>query len=354
MDLVLNIQTVPDFIQPGFFDIPRSFWQIKEAWLPAGQEAQSSKTEGANPNSAEVTAALWKAVWQGYLSADTWEPLRLAAIQGFRMENPLDEIKESSPVNPFLAGRIGRSGARIPRSIRERWRGGPPVRGNWFSLAGDYEDSFEDPLFEDELNRARVRLLLKRYGILFRHLLENEQKNFSWAKLLPSIRRMELSGELLAGRFFSGIDSLQFAAPGIVRNLEEAEVEQGLYWMNAADPISPCGNAILKSLYDKGNIRLPSRLSSSRICFKGSELIAVSTRNGKDLEIDPALLELSMEKSLHPELVEFIVSPKHRSVYPMEKIVIEKINGVSAASFVFAEKLKDQGFVKDRGRLVLW
>ena len=324
----------------SFFDIPRSFWQIKDAMSPAIM------------NSMEISIAIWKSVWQGNLSADSWDPMRHAAAQGFKAEK-IEEAGPALPVNPF-----GRSNTRIPRSLRERWKGGPPLRGNWFSLTGDYdfvtEDGNEtDLLAEDELNRARVRLLLKRFGILCRPLLEHEGPSFSWSKLLPAMRRMELAGEIIAGRFFNNINSLQFAPAGIARELEEAEAEQGIYWMNAIDPVSPCGVPNLTSLFEKSSIKLPARLPSSRICFKGQEIIAVSSRGGKDLDIDPSLEQI-LKKDTLIEFFDFISFPKHRSVYPESKIVIEKINGASAASSVFADKFKDQGFVSDRSRLVLW
>ncbi|MDR0311973.1 MAG: DEAD/DEAH box helicase [Treponema sp.] len=351
-----NDPVFPGSLPANFFDLPRSFWQIKEA-ISNSASAETSE-EFRLMNSAEVSAAIWKSVWQGFLSADSWEPLRRAAALGFKTINSdsgaLDE--ESPPplsMNPF-----GRSNMRIPRSLRERWKGGPPVQGNWFSLAGEYESAGDDSvLAEDELNRARVRLLLRRLGFLCRPLLEHEVPCLSWSKLLPAIRRMELAGELIAGRFFSGINSLQFAPPSITRELEEAEAEQGIYWMNAADPASPCGIPALSSLFENSKIKLPARLPSSRICFKGTEIIAVSTRNGKDLELDldqervPRDIELTV---LEPRVLDFISYPRHRSVYPETKIVIEKINGESAAMSVFAEKLKDLGFVSDRGKLVLW
>jgi len=356
---------ITETLPASFFDIPRSYWQIKEAVdkVIAGH--------GAILNSAEITAAIWKSVWQGFLSADTWEPVRRAIMTGFKNEGsegagPKDiEAETSQPltVNPF-----GRTGMRIPRTLRERWKGGPPVQGNWFSLASEYDEMFGDqdgaddpalpgdenpweknPLAEDELNRARVRLLLKRFGFLCRPLLEHETPAFSWSKLLPGMRRMELAGELVAGRFFGGINSLQFAPPGIARDLDDAEGEEGIYWMNAADPASPCGVPALTSLYENEKIKFPARLPSSRICFKGMQLIAVSTKNGKEMEVDP-----SFEKNPPRDLLDFICFPRRRFINPEKKIEIEKINGISAASSVMADKLKDEGFVNDRGKLVLW
>ncbi|MDR1420284.1 MAG: hypothetical protein LBI86_07915 [Treponema sp.] len=63
----------------------------------------------------------------------------------------------------------------------------------------------------------------------------------SWQALLPAIRRMELARELAAGRFFGGINSLQFAPLSVERELEQAERSSQTYWMNAADPASIAG-----------------------------------------------------------------------------------------------------------------
>jgi ATP-dependent Lhr-like helicase len=163
------------------------------------------------------------------------------------------------------------------------------------------------------------------------------------------MRRMELAGDLIAGRYFSGINSLQFAPPGIARELEAAEADNGIYWMNAADPASPSGIPALTSLFENSTIKLPSRLPSSRIAFRGCQVIAVTSRGGKDLALAPELCE-----ELPTELLDFIKFPKTRNIAPETKIVIEKINGTSAASSPVAARLKENGFVSDRGKLVLW
>ncbi|MCL2008656.1 MAG: DEAD/DEAH box helicase [Treponema sp.] len=330
LDLVSANPPAPENFPPGFFDIPKSFWQIKEA---------------LGLNSIETAGVLWKLVWQGSLSSDSWEPVREAIGRGFNVENLGEEIQEPITISPF-----GRSSAKIPRSIRERWRSGPPIRGNWFSLAGDFDDTHDevliDPLSEDEINRARVRLLLKRYGLLCRPLLENEDKCFSWSRLLPVIRRMELAGELIAGRFFSGINSLQFASPRIAEELEEAEAEQSFYMMNALDPASPVGFTAEGLLPDSATIR---RLPSTRLCYKGPLLLAVSNRGGKDLEIylpagDPDL----------PLLEDFLKFPKNRAVQSETRLIIEKINGIPASMSEYRQTFVEFGFIIDRGRLVLW
>ncbi|WP_148257797.1 Lhr family helicase [Leadbettera azotonutricia] len=320
-----NTDDFAEILPRDFFNIPRSFWEIKNA---------------SGLNMEACAEALWKSVWKGCLSSDSWEPLRRALAQGFASAQTGEEAPalETYP----------RGMRRIPRALRERWRSGPPVLGSWFSLAEDEGPSPEefDPLEEDELNKDRVRILLGRWGVLSRPLLEREAPCFSWSRLLPSIRRMELAGELTAGRFFAGINSLQFASPAIGQELEKAETLKDIYWMNAADPASPAGLAV-SGIEAGGN--LPSRIASSRLCYRGSELLAVSNRGGKDIKIcippdDPSL----------PEVLEFARISRTRAISPETKIIIEKINGKNAASGDYGALLKEMGFVSDRGRLILW
>jgi len=239
----------------------------------------------------------------------------------------------------------------VPRAIRERWKSGTPVRGLWFSLASDSPlDEGQSLLEEEELNRERVRLLLDRWGILTRPLLEREAPALSWARLLPAIRRMELAGELVTGRFFGGVASLQFASPRILAELEEAEAERSIYWMNAADPASPAGLAVEGILpRAEHSAHAVRRTASSRLCFRGTELLAVSNRNCQELEIF-----IPPDDSDIVNALEFVKISRTRKVHKENKIIVDKINGDSAALSAYSEVLAAHGFVKDRGRMVLW
>jgi ATP-dependent Lhr-like helicase len=177
--------------------------------------------------------------------------------------------------------------------------------------------------------------------VLARPLLEREEPALSWGRLLPAIRRLELAGELVAGRFFSGLDSLQFARPGIERELEAAEAEAGLYWMNAADPASPAGLDVSGL-----DTRLPPRLPTTRLCFRGPELVAVSLRKGRELRV-----YISPEDSELPGVLGFLVTGRPGGG---KKILIETINGESASRSEYAGVLKALGFLPDRSSLLLW
>jgi ATP-dependent Lhr-like helicase len=346
LDLVLPVSPAPVFsgrLAPEFFDTPRSFWEIKDA------------LDAKDAGLGSVAEALWDEVWKGGLSSDSWEPLRKALELGFtNVESAVNaRLSEARPGREGSV--IGRRSLRVPRAIRERWRTGPPVRGNWFSLCGDFLDlpdasnpkdstNQSNLLEEEELNRDRARLLLNRWGLLSRPLLEREAPCLSWSRLLPAIRRMELAGELMVGRFFSGINSLQFASPKIAEELEEAEAERGIYWMNAQDPASLAGLEV-QGVLPVGT----RRVSSTRLCFRGAELLAISNKGGKENEIF-----ISPDDPDIGEALAFLKYPRTRRVQPENKITIEKINGKTAAASAYYSTLAFLGFVKDRGKMILW
>jgi ATP-dependent Lhr-like helicase len=310
----------------GYFDEARDFWAIKD-WL--------------GKDSAAVTEALWEEVWKGLLSADSFEPVRRGIPTGFGAKDPGLSL-DAAGSNPITAP-WGRR--RVPQALRNRWKAGPPVIGSWFSLASSLETDGaalpEDSLDDEALNRDRVRLLAKRWGALARPLLEREEPALSWGRLLPAIRRLELAGELVAGRFFSGVDSLQFARPGIERELEAAEAETGIYWMNAADPASPAGLDV--SGFDT---RLPQRVSTTRLCFRGPELVAVSLRKGRELRVF-----IPPEDGELPNVLGFLTAGRSGGG---KKILLETINGESASRSEYAGVLKALGFLPDRSFLTLW
>ena len=89
-----------------------------------------------------------------------------------------------------------------------------------------------------------ARALLRRYGVVFRKLLERENKLPSWRELLYVYRRMEARGELRGGRFVQGFSGEQFALPEAVGSLRETRkrpTRGDLTAISAADPLNLVG-----------------------------------------------------------------------------------------------------------------
>ncbi|MBA2526210.1 MAG: DEAD/DEAH box helicase, partial [Pyrinomonadaceae bacterium] len=89
-----------------------------------------------------------------------------------------------------------------------------------------------------------ARILLKRYGIVFKRLLEREGLTIPWRVLLRIYHRLEARGEIRGGRFVAGISGEQFAMPeavGMVRAIRRAPANDNLISVSAADPLNLVG-----------------------------------------------------------------------------------------------------------------
>jgi len=87
-----------------------------------------------------------------------------------------------------------------------------------------------------------AKILLQRYGVVFRKLLERESQLPPWRELLYVYRRMEARGEIRGGRFVEGFSGEQFALPEAVSLLRKcAKQTDSLYVISAADPLNLTG-----------------------------------------------------------------------------------------------------------------
>jgi ATP-dependent helicase Lhr and Lhr-like helicase len=84
-------------------------------------------------------------------------------------------------------------------------------------------------------------VLLRRYGIVFRRLLERESFAPTWYELGRIYRRREARGEIRGGYFVGGVSGEQFALPeaiGLLRSIRKATPNRDLITLSAADPLN--------------------------------------------------------------------------------------------------------------------
>ena len=75
-----------------------------------------------------------------------------------------------------------------------------------------------------------ARVLLRRYGVVFRKLLEREDGLPPWRELFYVYRRLEARGEIRGGRFVSGFSGEQFAlndAAALLRKVADTRGDGG-------------------------------------------------------------------------------------------------------------------------------
>ncbi len=164
---------------------------------------------GTGKLKSEVEGALWELVAAGLLTADGFDNLR-ALIDPKR-----------------------RSGQGIGRAARPRHSA-----GRWSLLfsgeAHDRTRSLESTCW----------MLLRRYGIVFRELLNRETILPKWRELLITFRRLEDRGEIRGGRFVSGFLGEQFALSVAVDSLRATRNQPPsgeVITISAADPLNLVG-----------------------------------------------------------------------------------------------------------------
>ena len=267
---------------------------------------------------SELSDRLWNAVWQGRVTNDTFICIRRGIENRFSVPNV-------AAMNVNARSRSRRSGGRANFS---RWKGSLPFAGNWFRLSRP--ELSEDLLDVEERKKDRVRLLLDRYGILFRELLLKELPPFRWAGVFRSLRLMELSGELLAGCFFHGIPGPQFISHQAFRLLQRKLPEEKIYWINATDPASLCGIQL-----DAIRGTLPKRVDSTHLVYRSNKLVLVSRGNGRALRFYDPPEDPGLQRYLGP--LRHLLT---RQFQPLRRITIEKINGEEAARSAYVDALR--------------
>ncbi len=155
---------------------------------------------------SEVEDALWELVAAGLVTADGFDNLRAL----------LDPKRRAG-------------GTQRPRHSSGRW-----------SLLERSESELTDVEFF-------AKLLLDRWGVVFRDLLSREPLAPAWRDLLVTYRRMEARGEIRGGRFVTGFVGEQFARPEAVDLLRS--VRRSTYMgeevdVALADPLNLTGIVI--------------------------------------------------------------------------------------------------------------
>jgi ATP-dependent helicase Lhr and Lhr-like helicase len=273
--------------------------------------------DAARP-SAEVAVAVWRAAWAGTLTSSRFAPLRRGVLQQFR----------AAPTAEPTARPSGRTAAGGRRAF-SRWRSSRPFEGDWYRLPP--VEAPGDALEGEELGKEVARLLLGRYGIVFRQLLDRELPALQWSGVFRSLRLMELSGEVVAGHFFDGIPGPQFLSQAAWRRLSEGLPQDRVYWLCAIDPAAPSGLAL-----DAWRGRWPARRASNHLVFEGARCVVRSQRHGAELDI-----AVPAEHPRLPEYLRFLKVMLTREFQPRKAIDVETINGEPAADSPFAATLRE-------------
>jgi ATP-dependent helicase Lhr and Lhr-like helicase len=168
--------------------------------------------------------------------------------------------------------------------------------GRWSLLASDRTDDVE----------AVARTLLKRYGVVFRSMLQRESNLPPWRELVRVYRRMEARGEIRGGRFVAGFGGEQFAAAdavGRLRAVRKTEKIDELVVLSAADPLNLVGiltpEARIAAVY-KNKLLLKDGVPIAAL--EGGELRRLAASDMSDEQLRALLARRSLRHPLRPHL----------------------------------------------------
>jgi len=162
---------------------------------------------------SEVEEALWELAAAGLVSADGFENLRAL-------------------IDPKRRRGEGRGRTGRPRHAPGRW-----------ALLREPLHGLEEP-GETQTLENFARLMLNRWGVVFRDLMQRESLAPPWRDLLVTLRRMEARGEIRGGRFVSAFRGEQFALPeavDLLRAVRRSAPSGEEITVSASDPLNLAG-----------------------------------------------------------------------------------------------------------------
>ena len=267
---------------------------------------------------ALLKAALWELIWAGWITGDTFAPVRaLLGGAGAR--------KRSAPAHRARRPpRLSRYSIAHPQSRSNE----PTVAGRWSATPRPEPDSTLRAHYQAEL-------LLSRHGVLTRGAVAAEGVPGGFANLYKVLSTFEDVGRCQRGYFVESLGGAQFAVSSTVDRLrsyldgiDPERPEYRAVALAAADPANPYGAALpwpTSSTEGGGNGATgarPGRKAGALVVLVDGELAWFLERGGRSLLTftdDPAAGHAAAMA-----LAELVASGRVAS------ILIERVDGVPA------------------------
>ncbi len=234
----------------------------------------------------QIQQALWELATAGLAAADGFDQLR--AMMDPRRKSNTESTAGKRPTRSS-AGRWSllneaATNAGAPSPAAGMWAEAPTTPKQRQDLR---QSAIEQARRTDAALESAAKMLLARYGVLFRDLLARESNAPKWRDLLNILRRLEARGEIRGGRFLSGFGGEQYALLEAVESLRAARTRDcsAIITLAAADPINLVGIVI------PGD-RIPA--------VPGKQVIY---RNGNVHSEDAHIPETSSPTNLPPQMI---------------------------------------------------
>ncbi|GAS91650.1 ATP-dependent helicase [Mycolicibacterium brisbanense] len=219
----------------------------------------------------ELKTALWELIWAGWVTGDTFAPVRAVLAGPRRTGTPAHRQRQRPP-------RLSRYSVARPQARAAD----PTVSGRWSALPGPEPDSTVRAHFQAEL-------LLSRHGVLTKGAVNAEGVPGGFATLYKVLSAFEDAGRCQRGYFVESLGGAQFAAASTVDRLrsyldsvDPQRPEYHAVVLAATDPANPYGAAL--SWPDDGESgHRPGRKAGALVALVDGQLVWFLERGGKSL-----------------------------------------------------------------------
>ena len=277
---------------------------------------------------AGVKAALWELIWAGWITGDTFAPVR-AMLTGSRRA-PAHRQRRAPRLTRYA---VAHAQTRTVDSA---------VAGRWSAVAAREPDSTVRAHFTAEL-------LMNRYGVLTKGAAVTEGVPGGFSALYKVLTAFEEAGRTQRGYFIESLGGAQFAIASTVDRLrgyaDPVDADRPAYdavVLAAADPANPYGAALpwpSKSGADSGH--RPGRKAGALVVLVDGELAWYLERGGRSLLTFST--DSDAQQAAGGALAHLVGSGR------MAGILVERVDGASALEATHsatAEALIAAGFAR--------
>ncbi|MCV7288667.1 ATP-dependent helicase [Mycolicibacterium wolinskyi] len=219
----------------------------------------------------ELKGALWELIWAGWVTGDTFAPVR-AILSGTR-RTPAHRQQKRPP-------RLSRYSVAHAQTRSSD----PTVSGRWSALPAAEPDSTVRAHFQAEL-------LLSRHGVLTKGAVAAEGVPGGFATLYKVLSAFEDAGRCQRGYFVESLGGAQFAVASTVDRLrsyiDSVDPERPEYHavvLAATDPANPYGAALpWPERAGDGEAHRPGRKAGALVAMVDGQLVWFLERGGRSL-----------------------------------------------------------------------
>ena len=167
-------------------------------------------------NEDVVLRAVWFLCWCGEIACDSYESIRHAGFQ-VTVSDCYDLANTSRKI---VNGRI--PAELVIKHIKSRNL--DPRPGRW--TATERLVPPEKPMHREEIIRQWAQLLLTRWGVVTRDMIDSEVCSPGWGELAPEFKRLELLGKLNRGYFIENHHGEQYGLPEAVELMRDCRARR--------------------------------------------------------------------------------------------------------------------------------